>query len=161
MLFKQQKSWFFCLCCCPAHCIRALAFLLPPELAGWISLHHSISFFTPGSLLYCVHLILRCHYVKPLNSFSILVAQAFRHYLSSDLYLTYKRCNFYFRGEKILSFISPANIQHQVWRTNNHTCLFIASYYKQEGIWSTNTQNSHGICLNADQLFLILLFIGV
>lgn len=65
--------------------------------------------------MYCVHLILRCHNVKPLNSFSVLVADAFRHYLSSDLYLTYKRCNFYFRGgEKIISFISAADIQHKV-----------------------------------------------
>lgn len=100
-----------------------------------ISLHQSISFFTSGSLRYCVHLILRCSNAKPLNSFSIFVAGAFRHYLSSDLYLTYKCCNFCFRGGKIISFISAANILHKVWRAINHAGSLMASYYRQDGIW--------------------------
>lgn len=102
--------------------------------AGGMNLSPFLFFSTSGSLLYCTRPILRCSNVKPLNSFSILVVEALRHYLSPDLYLTYKRCNFYSGGKKIISFISAANIQQKVWIIINHTGSLMPSYYKHEGI---------------------------
>lgn len=38
-------------------------------------------------------------------------------------------------GEKIISFISAANIQQKVWITINHAGSLMTSYYKHESIW--------------------------
>lgn len=108
-------------CAFPQHFKLRCGFFFPrwcwwDEFLNWSI---SVFFFsTSDSLLYCTHLILRCSNVKPLNSFSILVAEALRHYLSPDLYLTYKRRNFGFRGGK--NHFLHLCCQYSTESVNNH-----------------------------------------